>query len=153
MQGQDLFGPNYTPRSHIFAARDRMDISIDRMRAARTPEFKYIRNYFPGTPYMQKNPYKEGAYPTWNLVKQWNQEGKLNQAQSLFAAPEKPIEELFDLKADPDEVRNLASDPKHRQVLQALRALVDTFVTENDQRIASEDPVDVYRGFYGPNTI
>ena len=39
------------------------------------------------------------------------------------------------------------------QVLQALRALVDTFVTENDQRIASEDPVDVYRGFYGPNTI
>lgn len=153
MQGQDLFGPDYAPRSHIFAARDRMDISIDRMRAVRTPEFKYIRNYFPGTPYMQKNPYKEGEYPTWNLVKKWNQEGKLNQAQALFAASEKPIEELFDLKADPDEVHNLASDPKHRQVLQKLRGLVDTFVTGNDQRVVSEDPVDVYRGYYGPNNV
>jgi hypothetical protein len=50
-------------------------------------------------------------------------------------------------------VHNLASNPKHRQVLENLRALVDTFVTENDQRVISEDPVDIYRGFYGPNTI
>ncbi|MEO8128606.1 MAG: sulfatase, partial [Bryobacteraceae bacterium] len=33
MQGQDIFGPSYSARSHIFAARDRMDTSIDRMRA------------------------------------------------------------------------------------------------------------------------
>src|SRR5262249_11655926 len=47
MQGQDLFSPDYRPRSCIFAARDRMDISIDRMRAVRTKRYKYIRNYFP----------------------------------------------------------------------------------------------------------
>ena len=149
VQGQDVFGPDNKPRSHIFAARDRMDISIDRMRAVRTKQFKYIRNYFPAIPYMQSNPYKEGAYPTWNLVKEWNKQGKLNAAQALFAAAEKPIEELFDVQADPDEVHNLAKDAGRKQVLNELRALVDGFVKENDQRVVYEDPVDIYRGYYG----
>src|SRR5260370_22277994 len=101
MQGQDIFGPDYRPRQHVFAARDRMDIAIDRMRAVRTKQYKYIRNYFPAIPYMQTNPYKEHEYPTWNLVKEWDRLGKLNAAQALFAAAEKPIEELYDVQADP----------------------------------------------------
>jgi arylsulfatase A-like enzyme len=148
-QGQDIFGPDYRPRPHIFAARDRMDTSIDRMRAVRTSQFKYIRNYFPSTPYMQRNQYKEDNYPTWNLVKQWNREGKLTRAQTLFASAEKPIEELFDVRADPDEVHNLAEDPKHKHTLQELRALVDSFVKENDRLVTPEDPVDIYRGYWG----
>jgi len=153
MQGQDIFGPDYKPRSHIFAARDRMDISIDRMRAVRTKQFKYIRNYFPATPYMQHNPYKEAQYPTWNLVKEWNKLGKLNAAQALFASAEKPIEELFDVQADPDEVHNLAKDPTHKKTLAELRTLVDGFVKENDQRVVYEDPVDIYRGYYGEDAV
>jgi arylsulfatase A-like enzyme len=149
MQGQDIFGPDYQPRPHIFTARDRMDTSIDRMRAVRTSQYKYIRNFFPGTPYMQTNRYKEENYPTWNLVKQWNREGKLTKAQALFAADEKPIEELFDVRADPDEVHNLADDPRHKHTLQELRALVDGFVKENDRLVAPEDPVDIYRGYWG----
>jgi arylsulfatase A-like enzyme len=149
MQGQDVFGPGYRPRTHIFAARDRMDISIDRMRAVRTAEYKYIRNYFPAIPYMQHNPYKEEQYPTWNLVKELYKEGKLNPTQSLFPSPVKPIEELFDLRTDPDEVHNLADDPAHKKALEDLRALVDGFVNENDSLVTPEDPVDIYRGYYG----
>ncbi len=149
MQGQDLFGSGSRPRPHIFAARDRMDISIDKMRAVRTKQFKYIRNYFPGTPYMQHNPYKEDSYPTWNLVKAWAREGRLTAAQGLFAALEKPIEELYDVQADPDEVHNLAAAPAHKNTLRELRALVDGFVAENDARVVAEDPVDIYRGYYG----
>ncbi len=89
MQGQDIFGKAYRPRPHVFAARDRMDISIDRMRAVRTDRYKYIRNYFPMIPYMQHNPYKEESYPTWNLVKDWARQGKLTKEQSLFAARRK----------------------------------------------------------------
>ena len=126
-----------------------MDTSVDRMRAVRTAQYKYIRNYFPGTPYMQTNRYKEGAYPTWNLVKEWNRQGKLNKAQALFAAAEKPIEELYDLRADPDEVNNLAGDPAHKRRAQRLRALVDGFVKENDQQVDYEDPLDIYRGYWG----
>jgi uncharacterized sulfatase len=149
MQGQDIFGPEYKPRSHIFAARDRMDISIDRMRAVRTRQYKYIRNYLPTIPYMQPNPYKEGAYPMWNLVKEWARQGKLNREQALFAAPVKPIEELYDLSADPDEVHNLATDSSRKQVLTEMRALVDGFVRDNDSLALYEDPLDVYRGYYG----
>jgi arylsulfatase A-like enzyme len=149
MQGQDVFGPDYRPRSHVFAARDRMDISIDRMRAVRTSQYKYIRNYFPAIPYMQHNPYKEENYPTWNLVKDLYKQGKLDAAQALFASPVKPIEELFDLHADPEEVHNIADDPAQKKVLEELRALVDGFVKENDGRVTPEDPVDIYRGYYG----
>jgi arylsulfatase A-like enzyme len=149
LQGQDIFGSGYRPRPHIFAARDRMDMSIDRMRAVRTKEFKYIRNYFPGTPYMQRNEYKEQFYPTWNLVKDWAKRGKLTPEQALFAAAEKPIEELFDLRTDADEVRNLAGDPQYRETLKRLRGLVGGFVEENDKLVNFEDPVDVYRGYRG----
>ena len=149
MQGQDLFGPNYKPRPYVFAARDRMDISIDRMRAVRTGQYKYIRNYFPAVPYMQRNEYKETNYPTWNLVKDWAKQGRLSKEQALFAAAEKPIEELFDVQADPDEVRNLAADAGHKGTLKQLRELVDGFVAENDRLVRFEDPLDIYRGFNG----
>lgn len=148
MQGQDIFGASYRPRPHIFAARDRMDTSIDRMRAVRTKQFKYIRNYLPGVPWMQHNEYKEQNYPTWNLVKNWAKDGRLTKEQALFAAAEKPIEELFDVQADPDEVRNLAGEREHRETLKRLRGLVDGFVDENDGQVRFEDPVDVYRGYY-----
>ena len=148
MQGQDLFAANTNPRPHIFAARDRMDISIDKMRAVRTRQFKYIRNYCPGTPYMQSNPYKEKEYPTWNLVKELNKQGKLNPTQALFPSIEKPIEELYDVKADPDEVHNLAKLPAFLNTLREMRKLVDGFVTENDNLVVPEDPLDIYRGYY-----
>jgi uncharacterized sulfatase len=148
LQGQDIFGPAYVPRPHVFVARDRMDTSIDRMRAVRTKQFKYIRNYLPAIPYMQHNEYKEQNYPTWNLVKEWAKQGKLTKAQALFAAAEKPIEELFDVRADPDEVRNLAADPGYRETLKNLRGLVDGFVAENDGLVNFEDPVDISRGYY-----
>ncbi len=61
---------------------------------------------------------------------------------------EKPIEELFDIQSDPDEVRNLAADSGHRETLKHLRALVDGFVAENDRLVNFEDPVDIYRGYY-----
>jgi len=149
MHGQDVFAPDRAPRPHIFAARDRMDISIDRMRAVRTAQFKYIRNYLPAVPYMQHNPYKEENYPTWNLVKEWNRQGKLNAAQGLFASATKPVEELYDVKADPDEVHNLAGDAGQKTTLAALRGLVDGFVRDYDPHRAYEDPVDIHRGYYG----
>jgi N-sulfoglucosamine sulfohydrolase len=148
-QGHDIFAAGSQPRSHVFVARDRMDISIDRMRGVRTKQFKYIRNYYPAVPYMQHNPYKEQEYPTWNLVKDWARSGKLNREQGLFASPVKPTEELYDVVADPDEVRNLALDSSRHETLQELRALVDGFIRENDSRLPPEDPLDIQRGYYG----
>ena len=150
MHGRDLFAANAPRPTHVFAARDRMDTSIDRMRAVRTERFKYIRNYLPAVPYMQHTAYKEKSYPTWNLVKELTKAGTITPPEAaLFAAPTKPIEELYDLVADPHEVKNLAAVPSHTKTLKELRGLVDTWVKETDRGTAYEDPVEIYRGYSG----
>lgn len=148
MQGRDILAAGAPSRSEIFAARDRMDIAVDRMRAVRTDRFKYIRNYLPAVPYMQANPYKEKEYPTWNLVKELQAKGRLSSEAALFAAPIKPIEELYDLAVDPDELHNLALDPAHAATLHDLRTRLDAWIAETDRGVVYEDPVDIYRGFY-----
>jgi len=146
-QGIDFLALGSAPRSHVFAARDRMDESIDRMRALRSDRWKYIRNYQPGTPYMQRNRYKEQFYPTWNLVKELGRAGKLSRDAALFAAEGKPVEELYDLAVDPDEVNNLAADARYSPKLDELRLLLDKWIIESgDQGAVMEDPVDVQRG-------
>jgi N-sulfoglucosamine sulfohydrolase len=148
MQGCDIFDSNVAPRTEIFAARDRMDTSIDRMRVVRTERFKYIRNYLPAIPYMQPNQYKELNYPTWNLVKRLKREGKLTPEAALFAADLKPIEELFEITADPSEVRNLAANAAHAATLKKMRSRVDAWVKNTDRGTSYEDPVDIYRGYW-----
>lgn len=150
MHGRDLFAPGAPRPTHVFAARDRMDTAVDRMRAVRTERFKYIRNYLPAVPYMQHNAYKENGYPTWNLVKQLTKAGTITPPEAaLFAAATKPIEELYDLAADPHEVKNIAGVPAHAATLKQLRSLVDGFVKDYDRGNYFEDPVDIYRGYNG----
>ncbi len=150
MQGRNLLDPAVEPRQHVFAARDRMDVSTDRMRCVRTHRWKYIRNFLPMVPYMQHNAYKERSYPTWSLVKSLAKQGGLSPAASLFAADRKPIEELYDTRADPHEVNNLAADPAHAPRLRELRALVDDWTVRTGDRGATmEDPLDIYRGYWG----
>jgi uncharacterized sulfatase len=147
--GVDFLDPATPPRGHVFGSRDRIDYSVDRMRSVRTKRWKYIRNYLPFTPYMEPNEYKEANYPTWNVVKQLARENKLAPAAALFAAPAKPIEELYDLANDPHELRNQALDPAHRDTLRALRALVDGWVRDTrDAGAIMEDPVENFRGFF-----
>jgi arylsulfatase A-like enzyme len=149
MHGRDMLAPTYTPRSHIYAARDRCDVAIDRMRCVLDTRYKYIRNFLPAIPYMQLNPYKEKEYPTWNLVKQLHAAGSLNATQSLFAAPAKPLEELYDLQADPHEIHNLATAPDHAPRLSSLRQLLDQWIIDtHDQGAQLEDPVPIYRDFF-----
>jgi N-sulfoglucosamine sulfohydrolase len=150
MQGRDFLAPGATPRTHVFAARDRMDASTDRMRAVRTAGWKYIRNYLPAIPYQQHNAYKESQYPTWNLVKELAATGQLPPAAAAFAASRKPIEELYRLTDDPHEVRNLAADPAHAKKLRELRDLVSQWVVDSgDQGFRMEDPLDIFRGYNG----
>lgn len=149
MQGKDFFASDFN-RDMIFTARDRMDLSTDRMRAVRTRQFKYIRNFYPMIPYMQHNDYKEKQYPVWNLIKELKAAGKLNKELMLFAGDTKPIEELYDLSKDPWEVNNLAALPEYKETLLKLRNEVDKWMKEtNDQGWRMEDPVRIYQGYYG----
>ena len=56
--------------------------------------------------------------------------GKLTGPPALFFAPVKPGEELYDTRADSDEVHNLATDPKYQKVLARMRQAMDQWVKE-----------------------
>ncbi len=134
LDGRVLWGPGSKKRDYIIAARDRMDETVDKMRCVRDKRYKYIKNYLPDRPYMQPNNYKETEYPTWNLLKELNREGKLTPAQALFVAPTKPAEELYDIVTDPNELHNLAADTRYQKTIGRMRGLLDDWVKKtNDQ--------------------
>ena len=134
IQGRDLFAADFAPRDAVFAARDRCDETVERIRSVRTDRFKYIRNFYPDRPHLQPNLYKD-AKPIVRRLRELHSEGRLDPLQGrLLFAPTRPREELYDLLADPDEVRNLADDPSHLATLGALRARLDRWIDETGDR-------------------
>jgi len=130
MQGRAFLGGQKTePRDYVFAARDRMDETYDIIRAVRDHSYKYIRNFKPGRPYAQYIDYME-KMPTMQEMRRLNKAGQLVGPQKLFFLPEKPDEELYDLKADPHEVRNLAGSPEHRETLQRMRGVLEKWMKD-----------------------
>jgi hypothetical protein len=55
------------------------------------------------------------------------------QRSSCFA-PTRPEEELYDVQADPHETRNLAADPKYRKTLEEMRARLNRWIKETNDR-------------------
>jgi hypothetical protein len=125
-----------------FAARDRADETVDRIRAARTAEWKYIRNYYPERAYTQPNHYKDTSYPSLQVLRQLKDEGKLTAEQMLFMADTRPPEELYDLQADPFELRNLADDASQAARLDEMRGQLDGWIAAtNDTGATPENPL------------
>ena len=145
MQGIVFLGPQAQQRKYIFAARDRMDETYDRIRAVRSKQFKYIRNFEPQLPYAQRIAYME-EMPTMQVWRKWNAEGKLNATQKLFFAPTKPKEELYDCDADPHEIHNLADSKEHQAVLKEMRAALDKWIEETHDLGAVPETELIKRG-------
>ena len=120
MQGHAFAGkfqaeaPEYS-----FGFRGRMDERVDLVRTVMGKRYIYIRQYMPHRIYGQYIQYMFQT-PTTQVWHDMFHAGKLNQAQSHFWK-EKPAEELYDLETDPDEVNNLASSAKHREILEKMR--------------------------------
>ena len=120
MQGRAFLGEKRGPApEYAYNFRARADERIDFKRGVTDGKFNYIRNYLAYLPsgqhvnYIWSNP----------VMGEWEdlyRVGKTNAAQSAFFEPA-PLEELFDLANDPDEVNNLAQDPKYRDVLVRMR--------------------------------
>ena len=115
-----LGGQKAAPRQYVFGARDRMDEAYDLIRCVRDKRFKYIRNYLWQLSRGQDIDYMN-QMPTMREMRRLNAEGKLQGPQKQYFEPTKPVEELYDIVADPHEVNNLAGDPKHNDVLEWMR--------------------------------
>jgi arylsulfatase A-like enzyme len=133
MQGVDLLAEDYRPRQYIVSARDRCDETVDRMRAVRTENFKYIRNFYPQRPYLQPNAYKDNK-PIIRQMRALHAAGTLDGYQALIMAPVRPVEELYDLRSDPSELHNLAATRGSRRVLADHRAMLDDWIVQSGDR-------------------
>ncbi len=123
MHGHALLGPYARPSpDYLHGFRGRMDERYDFARGARDRRWVYVRNYAPHRVYGQFVWYQFQT-PTTRVWKALHDQGRLEPAQSIFWEP-KPAEELYDLETDPDEVRNLAGDPVHRETLDRFRGAV-----------------------------
>lgn len=118
MQGRPFVG-KAMERDYVFGARDRMDERYDIIRAVRDKQFRYIRNFEPLKPYYQyMNTPEKGA--TMKEIREAEKSGEMSDAVALFSADSKPAEELYDLEADPHEIKNLANDPEYADKLESL---------------------------------
>jgi N-sulfoglucosamine sulfohydrolase len=121
IQGRPFLGRQKAPpREYVFGARDRMDEAYDLIRYVRDKRFKYIRNYLWHLTRGQDINYMN-QMPTMQEMRRLNAEGKLAGPQKQYFEPTKPVEELYDIVADPHEVNNLAGDPKYKDVLERMR--------------------------------
>ncbi|WP_298551324.1 sulfatase [uncultured Algibacter sp.] len=129
MQGQAFLG-NYkakNKRNYIHAAADRFDEVTDAIRAVKDNQFKYIRNYRPEQGYYLPLAYRE-KIPTMQELLRLKDAGELNDLQMQWFRNSKPKEELFDCKADPHELNNLANNPDYKDRLNELRSEMDRWL-------------------------
>ncbi len=120
MQGRIFLGTQAEPEpSHVFSFRERMDERFDNQRAVRDKRFVYIKNYMPYVPWGQHLDY------LWKMVamRTWEDAHKHHRTDEVTGRffQLKPVEELYDMDADPDNVVNLADMPEHRKTLETLR--------------------------------
>ncbi|MFM7181426.1 MAG: sulfatase-like hydrolase/transferase [Verrucomicrobiales bacterium] len=115
-----LGGQAGKPREYIHAIRDRMAERLDIVRVVRDRRYQYHRNFIPHLSWSQFVSYTE-EMPTMKAWRQLASEGKLTGTSARYFSPAKPGEELYDNEADPNQVKNLATDPKHRETLERLR--------------------------------
>jgi len=115
------------PPKYVYAFRDFMDESFDKVRSVRDARFRYVRNQAPGVDEAGKVAYQEVGQ-TMQALRKAQAAGTLTPLQALYFNPNRAPEELYDTVSDPWEVRNLAADPAHAAKLAELRAECDRWV-------------------------
>ncbi len=133
MQAKDILSDQYQPRTAIFSARDRCDETVEHMRCVRTQDFKYIRNFLPNRPHMQPNRYKDQKSIIMTMRSLF-EENELTDIQARIFETKRPEEELYDLRNDPHEIRNLAGNPAYQEQLASMRGMLDDWIEETGDR-------------------
>ncbi|WP_411032193.1 sulfatase [Spongiimicrobium sp. 3-5] len=129
MQGKALFGAfsDKNKRNYLFTTSDRFDGTVDRLRAVRSRNYKYIKNFNIDQTNALPVKYREQMPMMPRLRKLFGQ-GLLNEAQAKWFSVPKPEEELYDLRVDPYELINLADQEAVKDTLGHLREVLKDWI-------------------------
>ncbi|MEX0290332.1 MAG: sulfatase [Flavobacteriaceae bacterium] len=131
MQGRAQLGTykDVEESEYIFSSSDRFDGIVDRLRAVRYKQFKYIRNFNPEISNAIPNKYRQQMIMMQKLDKLWEQ-NELDSVQALWFRTPKPDEELYDLDKDPLELVNLAGNEQLQDTLIFLRNVLNDWMEQ-----------------------
>jgi arylsulfatase A-like enzyme len=125
-----IFKDNVIERTHLYGASDRVDEGFDLARSIRTKKYLYIRNFLPHLPLLQPNWYTDHS----EIMKELNRirhDKNLTEPQKDMFAPNRPIEELYDVDKDPHQLHNLATKAELKQTLDELRNTLQQEILKN----------------------
>lgn len=121
------------------------------MRAIRTAEHLYIRNFTPDRwPAGDPEAFRDiDGGPTKSYMVAHRDDPAVKPLFEL-ACGKRPAEELYDLKTDPDQLKNVAADPAYAEILKKLStALMAELKASGDPRlVGGAERIDTYR-YYG----
>ena len=156
MTGRVFLGEHAGPeRGYIHAAMDRHDEVPDYQRAVRDQRWKYIRNYRNDQPFFRHLAYRDMLRSMREL---WRLEaaGELPPHIAQYFTGSRSEEELYDLRADPYELDNLAGDADHAAQLNRMRAAMARFDARTPDWSADGEMAMVERmwpGLERPETV
>lgn len=152
MQGKAFLGKQKAePREYIYASHDRMDPSVNCIRTVRDKRYKYMRNHLPSRPYVQFLPYRD-QMPLMQEILKMKENGTANNIQQLWLADTKPLEELYDLKNDPHEVNNLASNPEYADIKSRLSKALEQWIKTNNDPLTLPE-TEIIKNLWPPEGI
>ena len=155
MEGRNMFDEK-EKRKYVISTRDRCDFTIDRIRSVRSKEFKYIRNFMTDRPYTQPTYMDVDGIEFVEVMHQLHEEGKLNDIQDRFMSNERPLEELYDLKNDPFELNNLATNPDYEAVLKKYAVVLKKWIADTGdkgQYPEDEENLKLMLGIWGKHAV
>lgn len=163
IDGQSFLGsltnPSQPHRDRIFSTHnndgrngpDRANIYP--IRSVRTERWKYLRNLQPGWIHSNHSDRfrKDGTarfFDSWEVA-------AARDPLAAFVLSRyrlRPSEELYNVSADPDELNNLAADPRYADVLVSLRGELDAWMRAqgDDGRVTAEPWLPGQAGLVAP---
>ena len=146
IQGRVFLGDQADPpRSFAFAARDRIDETVQRIRSVHDDRYHYIRTLSTGPTFASLNRYKEKCFLILPVMRELLAQGQLKGPPLELMQRTGPCEELYDNQADPLEIHNLlvSSKREDQDALVQLRAALDTWMVETGDRGGIPEPASV----------
>lgn len=134
MQGRAFMGKHRVAPAkddQVFLYADRFDEIYGMRRGIVSDQgrWKYIRRFTPNLSAAPYSSYQFGQAGWRSWKKAW-QSGKLSDKDKKIWESNQPVEELFDLKSDPWEVKNLATNATHAERLKSMREQLNAKMIE-----------------------
>jgi arylsulfatase A-like enzyme len=168
LRGDDEDPGETAARDHVLAGKERHvpaqekpDMGGTPMRSIRTHAFLYIRNFRPdrwpaGTPHHQRASI-EGAWfgdcdngPTKSYMVENEDKDARHRTLYDLSFAKRPAEELYDLRSDPDQLRNVAADPAYAEIKEELqtRLMAELRATGDPRVVGGAERLEAYP-YYG----